>query len=255
MVRRSLGKYFTRRKLESAALALVATTAAVGVAKHGSFIERPVTAPVAELLHRTVSPTPISLADAPDDDATWDLPNIDHAYVDHWVARFTGDLKRSYEIFTSRMNRYDDMIERKAVARGMPKDLVYLAMIESGGDAKARSPVGARGLWQLMAPTARQYGLTSAERTNPEKATDAALTYLEDLYDQFGSWYLAAAAYNTGQGRVARVMKQVTGRTKGTDADFFRIAPKLPKETRDYVPKLIAAARIAKEPEKYGMGG
>jgi membrane-bound lytic murein transglycosylase MltF len=181
------------------------------------------------------------------------LPNLDHVSVDKWVTRFTTDMKRSLEIYLSRMERYDDMIATKAKQHGVPQDLVYLAMIESGGDARAKSPVGARGLWQFMAPTARDYGLKSSERLNPEKSTDAALTYLGDLYDRFGSWYLAAAAYNTGQGRVAKVLKQVTGKTRGTDADYYRIAPRLSQETRDYVPKLIAAARIAKDPAKYGL--
>jgi membrane-bound lytic murein transglycosylase D len=84
------------------------------------------------------------------------------------------------------------------------------------------------------------------ERKNPTKSTDAALTYLSQLYDRFGSWYLAAAAYNSGPGTVSRALKKVTGRTKGTDADFYRILPNLPRETRDYVPKLVAAARVGK---------
>jgi membrane-bound lytic murein transglycosylase D len=101
-----------------------------------------------------------------------------------------------------------------------------------------------------MAGTARSLGLTvgrhADERTNPSKSTDAALSYLADLHDQFGSWYLAAAAYNCGPANVSRAMKRVTGRTRGTDADFYRIAPALPRETREYVPRLIAAARVGK---------
>jgi soluble lytic murein transglycosylase-like protein len=181
------------------------------------------------------------------------LPNLDHVAVDKWIRRFTTDLKRSLEIYLVRMEAYDEMIAKKAKQQGVPQDLVYLAMIESGGNATATSPVGARGLWQFMAPTAKEYGLKSSERLNPEKSTDAALEYLGDLYDRFGSWYLAAAAYNTGQGRVAKVLKQVTGKTRGTDADYYRIAKRLPQETRDYVPKLVAAARIAKDPAKYGL--
>jgi membrane-bound lytic murein transglycosylase D len=117
--------------------------------------------------------------------------------------------------------------------------------------------VAATGLWQFMRATGKEYGLTVShrvdERNNPARATDAALEYLADLHDRFGSWYLAAAAYNTGQGRVARVLKQVTGKKRGTDADYYRIAHKLPRETREYVPKLIAAARIGTNPEKYGF--
>jgi membrane-bound lytic murein transglycosylase D len=112
-------------------------------------------------------------------------------------------------------------------------------------------------MWQFMSATARQFGLAVGrgrdERTHPDKATDAALTYLGSLHDRFGSWYLAAAAYNSGQGTVSRALRKVTGRTSGTDADFFRIAHVLPKETRNYVPKLIAAARVGSNPARYGF--
>ena len=186
------------------------------------------------------------------------IADIDHRYVSAWVAKFTGSRKRDLETTLDRMEPYTAMIERKLTERGMPKELVYLALIESGGNPRATSPVRAKGLWQFMAPTAKQYGLRVGgrvdERVDPERATDAALDYLEDLHKRFGSWYLAAAAYNTGQGRVSKVLRQVTGRRTGTDADFYRIAHRLPKETREYVPKLIAVARIAKEPTKYGIG-
>jgi soluble lytic murein transglycosylase-like protein len=184
------------------------------------------------------------------------LPNIANASVDAWVTRFTTH-RAGYASYLRRMTKYDDMISAKLARKNMPQGLIYLAMIESGFNPTAKSPVGARGLWQFMSPTARQYGLKVRgrvdERVNPARATDAALEYLSDLYDEFGSWYLAAAAYNTGQGRVARVMKQVTGNKKGTDADFYRIAHRLPKDTRDYVPKLIAAARIGSNPQQYGF--
>ena len=132
----------------------------------------------------------------------------------------------------------------------MPQELIYLPMIESEFKTTARSRVAAVGLWQFMAGTARHLGLSvkhrDDERTNPSKSTDAALTYLSELHDQFGSWYLAAAAYNAGPGNVTRALRKVTGRTSGTDSDFYRISPKLPAETRDYVPKLVAAARVGK---------
>ena len=120
--------------------------------------------------------------------------------------------------------------------------------------------MNAVGLWQFMAPTARGYGLRIDsyvdERRDPEKSTDAALRYLRDLHDQLGSWYLAAAAYNGGDGRVSRALKAETGRARGkTDADFWRIRHRLPRETREYVPLMLAAALVGKEPEKYGLGG
>jgi membrane-bound lytic murein transglycosylase D len=166
-------------------------------------------------------------------------------------------MKRSLARYMERMPKYESMISAKLAQRGMPQDLIYLAMIESGFNPTAKSPAAASGLWQFIGETGRRYGLKVTrkldERNDPAKATDAALSYLADLYDRFGSWYLAAAAYNTGENRVGRIMREVTGSERGTDADYYRIANRLPQETRDYVPKLIAAARIAKEPAKYGF--
>lgn len=255
MAKFKFGRTTLRRKLESAGVFVVAVTAAGTIAANGPLMKTDEPAPMTRILATQVAPEG-AVARALDGEAKgpdWDIANLDHAMVDKWIARFTGNMKTSLETYIVRMDKYDDMIETKANEKGVPKDLVYLAMIESGGLSTAKSPVGARGLWQFMAPTARQYGLTSSERLDPEKSTDAALEYLGDLHKRFGSWYLAAAAYNTGQGRVARILKQETGRTKGTDADFYRIAHRLPQETRDYVPKLIAAARIAKEPARYGF--
>jgi membrane-bound lytic murein transglycosylase D len=186
-----------------------------------------------------------------------DLPNLDHPRVESWINRFTTDLRNSYATDLDRMARYSKMISEKLADRGMPQSLVYLAMIESGFNPKARSPVKASGLWQFMGPTAKQYGLTVNkrvdERTNPDRSTDAALKYLSSLHNRLGSWYLAAAAYNSGEGTVTKALKSVTGRTRGTDADYYLISSRLPKETRDYVPKMIAAARIGANPAKYGF--
>ena len=263
MTRFDFRRLITRRKLESAGVVLVAVTGAVSIASRGPLAENTPQHAVAEMVGREIATSPVTArlaGQAPQvaSGVEWDIPNLDHKQVDKWIARFTtGNMKSSLKVYIDRMDKYDEMIARKAEEKGMPKDLVYLAMIESGGNPTAKSPVKARGLWQFMSPTARQYGLKVAggrdERIDPVKSTDAALEYLGDLHKRFGSWYLAAAAYNTGQGRVARIMKQETGRTKGTDADYYRIAPRLPQETRDYVPKMIAAARIAKEPAKYGF--
>lgn len=240
---------FVRRKLESALLTLVAIAGGGMVAARGPLMERTPVAPVERLLSRA------SAGDAAN--AGWDLPNLDHELVDTWVARMSGAQKASLAMYLTRMQRHDTMIVRKAAERGMPTDLRFLALVESGGLPTAQSPVKARGLWQFMRGTAKQYGLTvdgrRDERVDPARSTDAALAYLSDLEQRFGSWYLAAAAYNAGEGRVGRVLKEVTGRETGTDADFYRIADRLPKETRNYVPKLIAVARIAKNPARYGL--
>jgi membrane-bound lytic murein transglycosylase D len=180
----------------------------------------------------------------------WQLANIANPRVDKWVGRFTSSLKSGFTAALARGRAYSDMISRKLAARGMPQELVYLAMIESEFKPAVRSSASAVGLWQFMASTARRFGLNvggrSDDRTDPSKATDAALTYLAQLHDQFGSWYLAAAAYNAGPGTVSRALRRVTGRSSGEDADFYRIASALPAETRDYVPKLVAAARVGK---------
>ncbi len=187
----------------------------------------------------------------------WDLPNLDHERVDFWVERFTTDKRGDFTKFLERTGRYGPMISQKLAERGMPQDLIYLAMIESGMNPTAYSHAHASGLWQFIAETGQRYGLTVNrmldERNDPVKSTEAALDYLTYLHNRLGSWYLAAAGYNTGENRVARIMREETGSEKGTEEDFYRIWDRLPRETRDYVPLMIAAARIAKEPQKYGF--
>jgi len=183
--------------------------------------------------------------------------NIEHSRIDSWVKRLTTSLKGDFSQSLERMDKYATMINTKLDEKQMPRELIYLAMIESNFNPNAKSKVGAVGMWQFMSATARQLGLTvrgrTDERKDPAEATDAALTYLGDLHERFGSWYLAAAAYNSGAGTVSRALKKVTGKSTGTDEDFFRILPSLPKETQDYVPKLIASARVGSNPEQYGF--
>jgi membrane-bound lytic murein transglycosylase D len=187
----------------------------------------------------------------------WDLPNLDHPRVDYWVRRFTTDKRGEFSRFLSRSGRYVPMISEKLTERGMPQDLIYLAMIESGFNPRAYSHAHASGLWQFIPETGRRYGLTVNnvvdERNDPVRSTDAALDYLTYLHRRFGSWYLAAAGYNTGENRVGRIMRQVTGSERGTEESYYRIWNRLPRETRDYVPLMIAAARIAKDPVRYGF--
>jgi membrane-bound lytic murein transglycosylase D len=198
-------------------------------------------------------------ANAAVSDASWDIPVVRNAPVERFIDIFTGRQQDRMALYLKRSGRYEGMIRAKLRERGMPEDLLYLSMIESGFNPTAKSHASAVGLWQFIEDTGERYGLRVDgyvdERKHPEKSTDAALSYLGDLHDQFGSWYLAAAAYNTGEGRVARVMKQVTGKQKGRDADFWRIRSRLPSETREYVPLMVAAALIGKEPAKYGLGG
>lgn len=207
----------------------------------------------------TVAAGMVREANAAVSDARWDIPVVRNAPVERFIGIFTGRQQDRMALYLKRSGRYEGMIRAKLRERGMPEDLLYLSMIESGFNPTARSHASAVGLWQFIEDTGERYGLRVDayvdERRHPEKSTDAALSYLTDLHGQFGSWYLAAAAYNTGEGRVARVMRQVTGKEKGRDADFWRIRGRLPRETREYVPLMVAAALIGKEPAKYGLGG
>lgn len=177
------------------------------------------------------------------------LADLDHERVDHWVREFTSGAKQAeFASYIERMPQYEEMIRAKLRRRGMPEDLVYLAMIESGFNTEAHSAASARGIWQLVPDTARRYGLrvddTVDERTDAEKSTEAALSYLSYLFNRFGSWYLAAAAYNTGENRVTSIMTETFGREQGSDAEYYEIWDQLPGETRDFVPVMVAARRV-----------
>jgi len=188
---------------------------------------------------------------------TWDLPVMRNERVEDWIGFLRGANNDNTRLWLERSGRYGPLIRAELRRRRMPEDLLYLALIESGFSPRATSSAAAAGIWQFIAETGRRYGLqvTSEldERRDPIKATSAALDYLQALYDRFGSWYLAAAAYNTGENRVDRVLRQYAGGARGNDSLFWRIAPHLPRETRNYVPLMLAAGHIAKEPEKYGF--
>jgi membrane-bound lytic murein transglycosylase D len=161
--------------------------------------------------------------------------------------------RKQFTIWLARSERYIPMMRKVLKSHGLPTDLVYLAMIESGFNPRAYSRSRASGPWQFISGTGRKYGLKMNywvdERRDPEKSTVAAARYLKDLYDQFDSWHLATAAYNCGEGKMARAIKRYK------TEDFWKLSRHryLKKETRLYVPQIIAAAIIAKEPEKYGF--
>ena len=173
---------------------------------------------------------------------------------------FQLDSRDRFAIWLSRLGRYEGMIREKLRARGLPEDLVYLTLVESGLSNTAVSRARAVGMWQFMSSTGRGYGLQIDpwvdERRDPFKATEAAVNHLQDLVQRLGSVYLAAAAYNAGAGRIEREIRRLPGEPDSVDDQtFFEIADRrnLRRETRDYVPKLIAAALIAKQPARYGF--
>ena len=186
-----------------------------------------------------------------------ELPLHINEDVERWIELFQTVLKSDFEIFLSRRGAYGDLVRDALRAKGMPEDLLYLAMMESGLKPRAVSNVSAVGLWQFMSPTALQYGLRVDsyvdERRDPIGATEAALDYLDWLHGRFGSWYLAAAAYNAGPGRVERVLRRYADGRIGDENLYWEIVDHLPKETREYVPRLIAATILGKDASAYGF--
>lgn len=183
----------------------------------------------------------------------FELPTVRNAKVETWLNYFQGRGSKWFRIWMERSGRYIPFMKRILREHGLPEDLVYLAMIESGFSARAYSRARAVGYWQFMRATGKMYGLKVDfwvdERRDPEKATIAAARHLKDLYDQFQDWKLAAAAYNAGAGKVSRAIRRYK------TEDFWDLAKSryLAAETRNYVPKLIAAAIIARDPAKYGF--
>ena len=170
-------------------------------------------------------------------------------YINYFSTRGRGTVERALV----RAGRYQAMISRILKEEGVPQDLIYLAQAESGFHPLALSRAGARGMWQFMASRASGYDLVRNwwvdERQDPEKATRAAARHLKDLYDEFGDWYLAMAAYNSGPGTVQHAVQR-TGY-----ADFWQLYRRgvLPKETKNYVPIIVAVTIMAKNPEQYGL--
>ena len=185
------------------------------------------------------------------------LPIEVYGRVDEWMRRFMTDDRRTFQTFLGREGRYADLIRTNLHDRGMPVALIYLAMIESGFSTKATSGVSAAGVWQFMGPTARQYGLRVEnwvdERRDPVRATEAALDYLAWLHRRYDSWYLAAAAYNAGPSRVDHALRRYAGDRVGGEDVSWEIIDRLPRETRDYVPKILAATALAQQAERYGF--
>jgi membrane-bound lytic murein transglycosylase D len=179
----------------------------------------------------------------------YDLPIKMNERVKSSIIYFQTVIKEAFTKYLARSKRYEPLFREVMAKYGLPQDLIYLSLVESGFNPKAYSWARASGLWQFISSTGRLYGLNRDwwvdERRDPVKSTDAAARFLKDLYSQFGDWELAMAAYNGGPGRIDRTIK-----SQGT-VDFWKM--RLKRQTMDYVPLIYAAAIIAKDPARYGF--
>src|ERR1041385_3096709 len=182
-----------------------------------------------------------------------DLPLMINEYVAGYINYFSTHGRGVFEGAWVRSGRYREMILRIFREEGIPQDLIYLAQAESGFKPLALSRARARGMWQFMASRGVGYGLRRSwwvdDRQDPEKATRAAARHLKDLYNQFGDWYLAMAAYNSGPGNVQQAVRR-TGYS-----DFWELYKRnvLPAETKNYVPIILAMTIMSKNPAQYGL--
>jgi len=238
-------------------MAAADTPALVSTIEQEEVAEQPA-APVAELF------TLDELKDKPTESAELDLPDVElplsdiplalNSKVEYFLYYFQTSGKQSFSRWLSRSSRYIPMMKEILKRQGMPEDLVFVAMIESGFQMHARSWANAVGPWQFISDTGRRYSLRIDqwidERKDPVKATTAAALYLKELYGMFnGDWYLAAAGYNAGENKILRAINMYN------TSDFWEISrgSYLKRETKEYVPKLLAAAIIAKDPARYGF--
>jgi membrane-bound lytic murein transglycosylase D len=183
----------------------------------------------------------------------FDIPIVINGKVEHYIQYFQTTIRDKFITWLSRSEKYIPFMKNLLKEHGLPKDLVYMSLIESGFNPYAYSRAKAVGLWQFISMTGKRYGLRVNwwvdERRDPEKSTIAAAKYLKDLYDLFACWYLAAAGYNAGEYKIIKAIKRYQ------TEDFWKLTNQryLKRETKDYVPQMIAAALIAKDPEKYGF--
>jgi membrane-bound lytic murein transglycosylase D len=184
----------------------------------------------------------------------FDIPIVYNDEVEQWIDYFTGPGRKHFQVYLERKARIEPIIVPQLKKGGLPQDLLYLSMIESGFSTSAYSHAGASGPWQFIRSTGRLFGLQSNwwvdERRDPIKATGAAVEYLGRLHGEFGDWWLACAAYNSGEVKIRKAIAKL-----GTK-NFFEIAENrraLRRETKDYVPKMMAAAILGKNAEQFGF--
>ncbi|OLB26127.1 MAG: hypothetical protein AUH95_01230 [Nitrospirae bacterium 13_2_20CM_2_63_8] len=191
--------------------------------------------------------------EAVEETVDFDVPIVRTPKVDKHVLIFTFNIRDHFELWLQRFERHRPMIKQVFAEFNLPADLIFLSLVESGFSTNAVSRAKAVGPWQFIKPTAKTYGLRVDnwidERRDPVKSTLAAAQYLRDLYHLFGSWPLAMAAYNAGERKVGRAL------VRARADDFWDLTDTklLKRETREYVPRFLAATLIAKDPSRYGF--
>ncbi|WDT76045.1 MAG: LysM peptidoglycan-binding domain-containing protein [Candidatus Manganitrophus sp.] len=192
-------------------------------------------------------------ADPSDPSITYDVPIVFNELVNDYIVFFQTRLRDKFELWLARSGQYTTLMRDILREHQLPEDLVFLSLIESGFNPKAFSRAKAAGPWQFIKGTGKKYGLRIDdwidERRDPVKSTVAAAKYLRDLYGLFGSWPLSMASYNAGEGRIMRAM----ARTKAEDFWELKQSHHIRLETKNYVPKYMAATMIARNPQKYGF--
>jgi membrane-bound lytic murein transglycosylase D len=207
----------------------------------------------AELLESSALDPDTAALDDDIETLDFDLPIARTPKVDRHVQFFSFEIRDRFEQWLSRLERYRPMVQSIFAEFNLPSDLVFLSLVESGFSTNAVSRAKAVGPWQFIKSTAKMYGLRVDnwidERRDPVKSTVAAARYLRDLYHLFGSWPLAMAAYNAGERKVTRALE----RSQGDDFWHLTDTKLLKRETKEYVPRFLAAALIAKDPTRYGL--
>ena len=196
-----------------------------------------------------------TLYEAGEEEAYQEFPDETNKMVSYWLNHFSNNKKgwQSMKTYLERSSRYLDFMGDILNEEGLPEDLIYVSMAESGFNPWAKSPKNAVGYWQFISSTGKNYGLSinrvMDERRDMELSTRAAAKYLKHLYNIFGNWHLSMAAYNCGEGKVISAIK------KHNSKNFWHLANQkaIPKETREYVPKIIAMRKIALNPSDYGF--
>lgn len=213
-------------------------------------------------INQTISiEKPLVVSISPDE-TVYNTPSIidDYSYnemavnaIKNHITLFTEKIKEKFSLWLKRSGKYMELMRNILTEHNVPEEIVFIPLIESGFNANAYSPARAVGYWQFIASTAKRYGLEISwwkdERKDPVKSTKAAANYLKDLYEMFGSWNLAMAAYNAGEGKILKALN----RTKAEDYWALLDTNYIKPETKNYVPKFIAASMIANRPEDFGF--